>query len=136
MARATQRELAALDLGDLDIVLADAGYWHQRQMQQLATEGMQLLVPPDGGLRKGERPGWTGGMYSFMRRVLATPAGQELYRQRQITIEPVFGQIKFNRAIKRFQRRGRAACRSEWRLIAASHNLLKLHNHRLAVATP
>ena len=80
--------------------------------------------------------GWTGGMYAFMRRVLATPFGQDLYRQRQITIEPVFGQIKFNRAIKRFQRCGRSACRSEWRLIAATHNPLKLHNHRLATATP
>ena len=89
----------------------------------------------DAGLRRGERPGWTGGMYSFMRRVLATPHGHDLYRQRQITIEPVFGQIKFNRAIKRFQRRGRTACRSEWRFIAASHNVLKLHHHRLAAAT-
>jgi transposase len=123
MVRATQRELAAHDLGDLEVVLADAGYWHQRQMQQLAAEGIQTLVPPDAGLRRGERPGWTGGMYSFMRRVLATDRGHELYRQRQITIEPVFGQIKFNRAIKRFQRRGRSACRSEWRLIAAIHNL-------------
>jgi transposase len=136
MVRATQRELAALDLGDLDVVLADAGYWHQRQMQQLASEGIQPLVPPDAGLRRSPRPGWTGGMYSFMRRVLATERGHELYRQRQITIEPVFGQIKFNRAIKRFQRRGRTACRSEWRFIAATHNLLKLHNHRLAAATP
>ena len=59
-----------------------------------------------------------------------------LYRQRQITIEPVFGQIKFNRAIKRFQRRGRTAVRSEWRLIAATHNILKLHHHRLAATTP
>ena len=136
MVRATQRELAALGLGDPDVVLADAGYWHQRQMQQLAGEGIPVLVPPDAGLRRGERPGWTGGMYSFMRRVLATPHGHDLYRQRQITIEPVFGQIKFNRAIKRFHRRGRTACRSEWRLIAATHNLLKLHTHRLAAATP
>jgi transposase len=136
MVRATQRELAALGLEDPDVVLADAGYWHQRQMQQIAGEGIPVLVPPDAGLRKGSRPGWTGGMYSFMRRVLATPQGQDLYRQRQITIEPVFGQIKFNRAIKRFQRRGRTACRSEWRLIAATHNLLKLHTHRLAAATP
>ncbi len=136
MVRATQRELAALGLGDPDVVLADAGYWHRRQMQQLAGEGIPVLVPPDAGLRRGERPGWTGGMYTFMRRVLATPHGHELYRQRQITIEPVFGQIKFNRAIKRFHRRGRTACRSEWRLIAATHNLLKLHNHRLAAATP
>jgi hypothetical protein len=95
-----------------------------------------VLIRPDAGLRKGARPGWTGGLYAFMRRGLASPEGRALDRQRQITIEPVFGQIKFNRAIKRFQRRGRSACRSEWRLIAATHNLLKLHNHHLAAATP
>jgi hypothetical protein len=44
----------------------------------------------------------------------------------------VFGQVKFNRQLRRFQRRGRAACRSEWRLIAATHNLLKLHGHPIA----
>jgi hypothetical protein len=71
-----------------------------------------------------------------MRDVLATPEGRALYRERQITIEPVFGQIKFNRAIKRFQRRGRSAVRSEWRLIAATHNILKLHTHQLTAATP
>jgi hypothetical protein len=49
-------------------------------------------------------------------------------------IEPVFAQVKFNRKIDRFQRRGRAAARSEWRLIAATHNLLKLHNHQTAPA--
>jgi hypothetical protein len=65
----------------------------------------------------------------------ATPHGRELYRQRQATIEPVFGQLKFNRDFRRFQRRGRAACRSAWRLIAATHNLLKLHRHRLTAAT-
>ena len=132
MVRATQRELRAVDLADPDIVLADAGYWHQRQIEAVVSDGMRVLVPPDAGLRKGARPGWTGGFYDFMRRVLATPDGRALYRQRQITIEPVFGQIKFNRMIRRFQRRGRAACRSEWRFIAASHNLLNLHGHRVA----
>jgi hypothetical protein len=71
----------------------------------------------------------------FMRRVLATPEGRTLYRHRQVTIEPVFGQLKFNRQIRRFQRRGRAACRLEWRLIAATHNRLKLYGHRLATVT-
>jgi Transposase DDE domain len=47
----------------------------------------------------------------------------------------VFAQIKTNRRIDRFKRRGRAAVRSEWRLIAATHNLLKLHRHSLAAAT-
>ena len=136
MVRATQRELRSVGLDDPDVVLADAGYWHQRQMENVVSDGMTVLVPPDAGLRKEPRPGWTGGAYDFMRRVLATPEGRALYRRRQVTIEPVFGQIKFNRAIKRFQRRGRAACRSEWRLIAATHNLLKLHNHQLAAISP
>jgi hypothetical protein len=69
-----------------------------------------------------------------MRRVLATDGGGELYRKRQATVEPVFGQIKFNRGITRFQRRGRSACRAQWRLITATHNLMKLHNHRIAAA--
>jgi hypothetical protein len=136
MVRATQRELRTIGLADPEVVLADAGYWHQRQIERIVGEGMTVLVPPDGGLRKSARPGWTGGLYDAMRAVLATPEGRALYRERQITIEPVFGQIEFNRAIKRFQRRGRSAVRSEWRLIAATHNILKLHSHQLTAATP
>jgi hypothetical protein len=48
----------------------------------------------------------------------------------------VFGQIKFNRNIDRFHRRGRGAVRSEWRSAAMTHNLLKLHEHRIATAGP
>jgi hypothetical protein len=69
-----------------------------------------------------------------MRRVLETEAGRELYIKRKATVEPVFVQTKFNRRIDRFQRRGRSACRSEWRLIAATHNLLKLHRHEIGLA--
>ena len=69
-----------------------------------------------------------------MRRVLDTERGSELYRQRQQLIEPVFANTKHNRGIDRFHRRGRAAVRTEWRLITATHNLLKLHHHQLATA--
>jgi hypothetical protein len=123
MVRATRRELRAVDVDEPAIVVADAGYWHQRQIETVVSDGIQVLVPPDSGLRTAPRPGWTGGLYDFMRRVLATPVGRAAYRIRQGTIEPVFDQLKFNRHIRRFQRRGRAACRSEWRLIAATHNL-------------
>jgi hypothetical protein len=71
-----------------------------------------------------------------MRRVLDTQLGGDLYRKRKGMIEPVFGNTKFNRGIDRFQRRGRCAVRSEWRLITATHNLLKLHTHQLAIAAP
>jgi hypothetical protein len=70
-----------------------------------------------------------------MRRVLATERGGELYRRRNVMIEPVFANTKFNRRIDRFQRRGRAAARSEWRPITATHNLLKLHTHTRAAAS-
>ena len=126
-ARAARRRI-----GDPQVVLADAGYWHQRQIEALVSDGLQVLVAPDSSLREGARPGWTGGLYDEMRRVLATPEGRALYGLRKITVEPVFGQVKFNRAINRFQRRGRTACRSEWRLIAATHDILKLHRYRLA----
>jgi hypothetical protein len=80
-------------------------------------------------VREGARPGWEGGIYGAMRDALRTPEGRELYLKRSKSIEPVFGQIKHNRGITRLRRRGRAAARSEWRLVAATHNLLKLHSH-------
>ena len=111
------------------MVLADAGYWHSEQMEHLTGRGTVVLIPPDAGKRKGARPGWDGGLYAFMRRVLATDAGGELYAKRQGMIEPIFADTKFNRRCDRFQRRGRSAARSEWRLITATHNLLKLWRH-------
>ena len=70
-----------------------------------------------------------------MRRVLASDHGGELYRRRAAIIEPVFAHTKHNRGADRFQRRGRSAARSEWRLLAATHNLLKLWRHNTAAAT-
>jgi transposase len=118
-----------------EVVLADAGYWHKEQIESVVSDGIQVLVPPDGGLRKAIRPGWDKGMYSFMRRVLSNEHGHTIYKHRKATVEPVFAQIKFNRKINRFQRRGRAAALSEWRLVAATHNLMKLHSHWIAAET-
>lgn len=127
MVNATQRELAGAGVKDTPgVVLADAGYWHHEQMQTVIDRGIEVLIPPDASRRKAPRPGWEGGVYAHMRRVLADDYGGGLYRRRQPMIEPVFGQTKFNRKIDRFQRRGRAAARTEWRMITATHNLLKL----------
>jgi hypothetical protein len=115
-----------------EVVLADAGYWHTAQMQAIEQQGIEVLAPPDGNMRAGKRPGWEHERYEQMREKLTGERGRKLYAQRKITIEPVFGQIKYNRHIDRFMRRGRAAARSEWRLITATHNLLKLHSHWIA----
>jgi transposase len=133
MVTAAQNELEQAGLSNTpEVVVADAGYWHQAQMEAIVNRGIQVLVPPDASKRKGTRPGWDGGLYAFMRRVLQTDTGGALYRKRQAMIEPVFANTKFNRRIDRFQRRGRSAARSEWRLITATHNLLKLWKHTTA----
>jgi hypothetical protein len=120
----------------LETVLADAGYWHKQQMENIVSDGIQVLVPPDGGLREDVRLGWDKGMYPFMRRMFASDHGGELYKHRKATVDPVFAQNKFNRGFRRFQRRGRAAARSEWRFQAATQNLPKLHSHWITRRSP
>jgi transposase len=130
---AVRRELEAAGVTELpNVVVADSGYWHTEQIERLAADGIPVLIRPESGLRTTPRPGWRGGIYDFMRRVLATEHGKALYRQRQHLIESLFGSIKHNRGCDRFHRRGRAAVRTEWRLITATHNLMKLHKHQLA----
>ncbi len=134
-------QAAECELGEAGIkekpraVLADAGYWSNNHIDALRERGVTPIVAPDANKRKGPRKTRLGGPYEFMRRVLATETGGELYSKRQWMVEPVFADIKQNRRAGRFKRRGRAAVRSERRLIAATHNLLKLHRHNLVAAT-
>jgi len=133
MIAATQRELQQAHIETTpQVALADAGFWNEQHMDHLAEQGITVLIPPDAGNRKGERPGWTGGRYSWMRHLLKTDAGSELYRKRKKSIEPVFGHTKHNRKFTQFHRRGRGAVRTEWRLLMMTHNLTKLHSHQIA----
>jgi transposase len=136
MVKATKRELQAIGVTETPgVAVADSGYWNEQQMDHVvADEHVQVLIPPDAGKRETPRPGWQGGRYSAMRQALATEYGDRLYRRRKAMVEPVFAQTKHNRRINQFQRRGRSAALSEWRLITATHNLLKLHKHQIAAA--
>jgi len=137
MMAATRRELEQAGIDAIPgVAVADAGYWNERHMDQLAADGITVLIRPDSGKRKGERPGWIGGRYSWMRRLLATDLGVGLYRKRRHSIEPVFGHTKHNRQFTHFHRRGRTAVRTEWRLLMTTHNLAKLHTHQIATAGP
>jgi hypothetical protein len=59
--------------------------------------------------------------------------GKALYAQRKSIVEAVFGQIKEARGIRRFRLRGLKRVAAEWKLICATHSLLKLFRHRMAV---
>jgi transposase len=136
MVKATKKELEAIGVTETPgVAVADSGYWNEQQMDNvIADEHVQVLIPPDAGKRNTPRPGWNGGRYTSMRQALASDYGGGLYRRRKAMVEPVFAQTKHNRRINQFHRRGRSAVLSEWRLITATHNLLKLHKHQIAAA--
>jgi transposase len=135
MIAAAERELADAGVkARPGVVLADAGYWSNGHIDSLRERGMIPIVAPDANANR-PRKTRLGGAYDFMRRVIASEAGGGLYSRRQWMVEPVFAQIKATRRLERFKRRGRAAARSEWRLIAATHNLLKLYRHSLRPTT-
>jgi hypothetical protein len=84
------------------------------------------------GRPRTPRPGWTGGRYAWMRALLATEHGRQLYRKCKQTVEPLFGNTKHNNGVYRFHRRDRVKVPSEWRLLMTTHNLTKIHRHQLA----
>lgn len=117
--------------------LADAGYASDHNFTTADPDGPNLLValgkdhtgrkaardnpapagPPPAHLPAREQMDWQ----------LRGEEGQRLYRKRKHIVEPVFGQHKENRGFRRFTRRGKTAADSEWKLINATHNLLKLY---------
>jgi transposase len=121
----------------IGIVLADGGYWNSPAITSVRGQGIDVLIPTQD--RRRVRPRTLsprqGDEAERIEAVLSQPEGQALYRRRQQIVEPVFAQTKCIRHIDRFLRRGLAACRAEWQLIAATHNLLKLWRAGVARAT-
>lgn len=113
-----------------ETVLADGGYWNTAQIAALGACGLQVVVPTKSATRTKARTlsPRQGPEAKRIEALLESREGAALYRQRQHIIETVFARTKFLRGITRFQRRGLAACRAEWQLIATGHNLLKLHS--------
>jgi transposase len=112
---------------------ADSGYFSEKNVEYLDGEGIDAYVatgrqkhgeepppPPRGRIPKGAT------VKQRMQRKLRTKKGRETYSKRKSSVEPVFGQIKDGRGIRRFLLRGIEAVRAEWRLICLTHNLLKL----------
>jgi transposase len=133
---AAQRELKAAGVEQaIGEVLADTGYWNAEQMDALGDQGITTIIAPTAGRneispRKNKPP--QGPHADRIGALLATDDGKGLYAKRKQIVEPVFAHIKHLRGITRFSRRGRQAVQAEWQLIAATHNLLKLHRSPLA----
>ena len=122
-------ELASAGIDEpIATVLADGGYWNSTQIATTRARQIEVLVPAKSRRRTTPRKNAPprGDEARRIEAILDTPEGQARYRRRQQIVEPVFANIKFLRRIDRFQRRGLRACQAEWKLIASTHNLLKL----------
>ncbi len=118
---------------------ADTGYFSESQVTDERVNGIELYVAigkqkhgedqPSGVIEPGDLSVPSGDADSAKERMkqrLKTEAGQALYKMRKAIVEPVFGQIKAARRIRNFLLRGLAKAGAEWKLICATHNLLKL----------
>jgi transposase len=59
---------------------------------------------------------------------LDTTQGKEIYQKRMHTIEPIWGDIKFNRNFKMFSLRGKEKVTGEFSLVSSANNILKIYN--------
>ena len=118
------------------VLLADAGYCSEDALASLgpdhpdcyvATRNMKAGTAPKVSMR-GPLPK-NATAIDKMERKVSTKRGRSHYKKRQLLAEPVFGQIKDARGARRFTRRGRIAADSEWKLLCATHNLLKLYRN-------
>ena len=137
MVDRTSTELALAGIDEsIGAVLADGGYRNGAQIAEVRARQIDVLIPTKNDKRVTPRKlgPHQGDEARRIEAILVTREGQALYRRRQQIVEPVFANIKFLRRIDRLQRRGLRACQAEWKLIAATHNLLKLWRAARAAA--
>ena len=115
---------------------ADTGYFSASQINDPRVEGIDLYIAiakqKHGEMEAGAETEpidpavETEPAKEEMKRKLKTETGKALYKMRKAIVEPVFGQIKAARGIRAFLLRGMEKASAEWKLICATHNLLKL----------
>lgn len=136
MTRTAEMIAAAGITGTIGTVLADAGYWSDANATAPGPDRL-IATTKDWKQRQAARalgtttgpPPQDASPLEAMEHRLRTQHGAAVYATRSCTVEPVFGQTKENRSMRRFMRRGLDAARSEWALICATGNLLKLYTH-------
>ena len=119
-------------------VLADAGYCSANNLERAADftaeHGTEFFIATGRRRRDDPPPVAPRGRIpndatdkQRMARKLATKKGHAIYARRKAIVEPVFGQMSTLQNGKQLLLRGLDGARGEWLLLAACHNLRKLH---------
>jgi transposase len=116
---------------------ADTGYFSEQAVADLEKLGIDphfatgrqkhhaeetAVVPTPAA----DKPAAELSVKEKMQAKLRTAPGKLLYAARKHIVEPVFGQIKGARGIRKFLLRGMRKVSAEWQLICLTHNVLKI----------
>ncbi len=126
----------------------DAGYFSAHNVAVLEQAEIEAFIPPDrqkhsrqplpegvaqvlgaaglGPPTPAEEVATETPAKAQMRAKLSTERGRAAYAKRKQTVEPVFGQIKERRGLRRFLLRGLVKVNGEWTLWCLTHNLRKI----------
>jgi hypothetical protein len=78
---------------------------------------------------KGRAQGKPPTYSALMKRKIDSERGREMITRRFATVEPVFGNLRYNKGLNRFTLRGRQKVDGQWKLYCLVHNIEKLaHN--------
>ncbi|MGH2411213.1 MAG: IS1182 family transposase [Chloroflexota bacterium] len=119
---------------------ADGGYFCLENLAVLRAAGVASFIAPgrlhptrlvgDCQITRLDTPAYRAA--AQMAATLATPTGRATYSLRKETAEPVFGQAKEGRGLRRLRCRGLLKAQGEWALWWLTHNLGKLARQRRA----
>lgn len=119
---------------------ADTGYFSEKNIALAQGRGIDPYIatgrqPHNQWLNSQlDKPAGQAGLpenataKERMAHKLRTKQGKAIYRQRKMTVEPVFGIIKEAMGFRRFSLRGLEQARSEWAFVCMSYNLKRLFN--------
>jgi transposase len=126
------------ELGTVDTILADAGYYSEDNVKLCVSEEYRIEPLISAG-REVHNPELQerfaeptalpedATLVDRMKHQMKTPEGRALYAKRKCTVEPVFGVIKAVMGFRQFLLRGLEAVSGEWALVCMAWNLKRLH---------
>jgi transposase len=123
------------ELGKVDALLADNGYYSESNVNACATTGIEPVIAmgreahhPSLAERFAEDPAPPKDPtpVEAMRHRLQTKEGKKRYALRKQTPEPVFGIIKSVLGFRQFMLRGLDNVRGEWKLVTMAWNMKRM----------
>lgn len=124
------------DLGTIDSLLADAGYFSQDNVDSCLKEELLPYISigrdeHNQSLKERfsepEPLARDADAVTKMKYRLKTKDGRAIYAKRKCTVEPVFGIIKAIMGFRQFSFRGVESVRGEWNLVCMAWNLKRMH---------